>query len=138
MLWYLLLPAGALAAFAIFVFLMRARTLSSELDAELEFHAQHLLGELRPALLELNVVAGPAGTPGLIERGGPYRVSPVAAHPVAAGSRRSTLTVRPPFPAPLCDKLAADGRPSFRHRRRRRGNYWVRGRVRTRAAGSIG
>ncbi len=86
-LWYLLLPAGALAAFAVFVFLMRARTLYGELDAQLGLHAQHLLGELRPALLELDVVAGLSGNPGLTQE------------PVAFRARSGAVLFRSPaFP----------------------------------------
>jgi heavy metal sensor kinase len=66
-LWYLLLPAGALAAFAVFVFVARARTLYSELDAQLELRAQQLLGEVRPALLELDVVEALSGDRRLTE-----------------------------------------------------------------------
>src|SRR6266508_1947296 len=66
-LWYLLLPAGALAAVAVFVFVARARTLYSELDAQLELRAQQQLGEVRPALLELDVVEALSGDRRLTE-----------------------------------------------------------------------
>jgi heavy metal sensor kinase len=51
-LWYLAMTAGALAVFAVFVFVARARALDRETDAELEITAQHLIGTLQPKLLE--------------------------------------------------------------------------------------
>ena len=54
-LWYLLMLAAALAAFAVFVFTVRARTLAHEADADLEVHAHRVLSTLQPSLLELDV-----------------------------------------------------------------------------------
>lgn len=51
-LWYLLMTAGALAAFAVFVFVARERTLYREADAELALYAQRMAEDLRPKLLE--------------------------------------------------------------------------------------
>lgn len=60
-LWYLLMLGAALAAFAVFVLATRERTLYREADAELEIRAQHLVGELRPLLLELDPAGALAG-----------------------------------------------------------------------------
>jgi two-component system OmpR family sensor kinase len=54
-LWYLLMLGAALAAFAMFVFSVRAQTLYREADANLELRAQRLLRDLQPLLLELDV-----------------------------------------------------------------------------------
>jgi signal transduction histidine kinase len=51
-LWYLLMLAGALAAFATLVFVERARTLEREADADLRLVADHLVANLQPKLLE--------------------------------------------------------------------------------------
>ncbi len=51
-LWYLLMMAGALAAFAALVFVARQRTLEREADAELAIAAQRLVAALQPKLLE--------------------------------------------------------------------------------------
>jgi heavy metal sensor kinase len=56
-LWYLLMLAAALAAFAGFTFSVRAQTLNREADSDLQVRAQQLLREVRPALLELDVAA---------------------------------------------------------------------------------
>ena len=53
-LWYLLMLGGALAAFAVFVFVVRARTLYEEADAELTLQGQRVLAGIQPALLELD------------------------------------------------------------------------------------
>jgi signal transduction histidine kinase len=51
-LWYLLMTAGALAAFAVFIFVTRQRALEHEVDAELWLAAQRLVADLQPKLLE--------------------------------------------------------------------------------------
>ncbi len=61
-LWYLLMLGGALAAFAAFVFVIRAGTLYREADAELEVRAHQLLGELQPRLLELDLAGALASS----------------------------------------------------------------------------
>lgn len=56
-LWYLVMLATALAAFATFVFVIRVQTLSREADADLEIAAHRLVAAIRPALLGLDVAA---------------------------------------------------------------------------------
>src|SRR5215831_684650 len=51
-LWYLLMMAGALGAFAALVFVARQRTLAREADADLSISAQRLVAGLQPKLLE--------------------------------------------------------------------------------------
>lgn len=58
--WYLLTLGATLVAFAVFVYVVRARTLYHELDAELEVGTHRLVSELRPALLGLNPQTVPA------------------------------------------------------------------------------
>jgi two-component system, OmpR family, sensor kinase len=62
--WYLLTLGGSLAAFAVFVFVVRAHTLYRELDADLTVGLHQLASDLRPSLLELDVAASLAGQPG--------------------------------------------------------------------------
>ena len=66
-LWYLLMLGSALAAFATAVFLIRVATLSREVDAELNIHAQHLVAVLEPRLLELDPVLALANDQRLFE-----------------------------------------------------------------------
>jgi signal transduction histidine kinase len=54
-LWYLLTLAVSLTAFAAFVFLVRARTLSQELDAGLQLQATRLAADLPPILGDRDV-----------------------------------------------------------------------------------
>jgi signal transduction histidine kinase len=61
--WYLCTLGASLAAFAVFVFLVRASTLYRELDAKLEVQAHQLAAELRPALLALDVGEALAAQP---------------------------------------------------------------------------
>jgi len=51
-LWYLLIMAAALAAFATLVFIERQRTLEREADADIRLIAERLVGDLEPKLLE--------------------------------------------------------------------------------------
>lgn len=60
-LWYLLMLGGALAAFAVFVFLARQHTLYREADADLQIRTQHLIGALQPKLLGLDLEAAIGG-----------------------------------------------------------------------------
>ncbi len=53
--WYIWTLGASLTAFAVFVFIMRARTLYRELDADLEVRAHQLVDTLRPAFLSLDV-----------------------------------------------------------------------------------
>jgi len=62
-LWYLVALGAALGAFAIFVYSVRAQALRQEADADLQVHAEHLVHDLRPALLELDVADALASTP---------------------------------------------------------------------------
>ena len=66
-LWYLLMLGGALAVFATVVFLIRVQTLSRQVDAELNIHAQHLVGVLQPRLLDFDPVAALAADRRLLE-----------------------------------------------------------------------
>lgn len=87
-LWYLLMLGAALAAFAVFVLIARQRTLYREADADLEIRAQHLVGSLQPALLELDL-AGAMSADRLL-----------AEEPVAVRERSGLLIYRSPaFPA---------------------------------------
>lgn len=52
--WYVLTLGATLLAFAVFVWLVRANTLYSELDAGLEVEGHQLATDLRPALLDLD------------------------------------------------------------------------------------
>ncbi len=52
--WYLLTLGASLGAFAAFVFAMRANSLYTELDDDLEVRAHRLAAELRPALFALD------------------------------------------------------------------------------------
>ena len=54
-LWYLVMLALALAAFATFVFVTRARALYAEASAELQARAHRIVEQAKPALLDLNV-----------------------------------------------------------------------------------
>jgi two-component system, OmpR family, sensor kinase len=54
-LWYLVMLAMALAAFAAFVFAVRARSLYAEADAALIIQAHRIAEEVRPALLGLDI-----------------------------------------------------------------------------------
>ena len=71
-LWYLAILAAAVAAFAVFVFVARVRTLASETDADLSVRGEHLLTALEPALLALDpaeaLIADPrlAGEPFMV------------------------------------------------------------------------
>ena len=56
--WYLLTLGVALAGFAAFFWLVRARTLYQEFDAALEIRAHEAVADLRPALLELDPATG--------------------------------------------------------------------------------
>jgi len=56
-LWYLLMLGGAIAAFAAFVFASRGQALTREVDADLEIRAHHLLSQIQPHLLDLDVAA---------------------------------------------------------------------------------
>jgi len=51
-LWYLLIMAAALAAFATLVFIERQRTLAREADADIRLVAERLVSDLQPKLLE--------------------------------------------------------------------------------------
>ncbi|MBI4477619.1 MAG: hypothetical protein HY654_10625, partial [Acidobacteria bacterium] len=53
--WYLLTLGTTLLLFGAFVLLIRARTLSRELDAGLEVQAHQLVADLRSSLLALDV-----------------------------------------------------------------------------------
>ena len=64
-LWYLLMLGGALAAFAAFVFASRGQALSREVDADLEIRAHHLVGQMQPQFLGLDIAAALAGDPAL-------------------------------------------------------------------------
>jgi two-component system, OmpR family, sensor kinase len=87
-LWYLLMLAGALAAFAAFVFVVRARTLYEEADADLTIQAQRILAVIQPALLELDVPAALTGDQYL------------AAEPFVVRERSGAVAFRSPaFPA---------------------------------------
>jgi heavy metal sensor kinase len=87
-LWYLLMMAGALAAFAVVVFITRERTLYLEADAELEVAAQHLVAELQPTLLQLD----PAGALSVDRR--------LAERPILLRERQGAVIYRSPaFPA---------------------------------------
>jgi heavy metal sensor kinase len=55
MLWYLVMLAGALAAFAVAVYSIRAQTLNREAEADLELRAQHVARSVSPLLLELDL-----------------------------------------------------------------------------------
>lgn len=88
-LWYVAMLAAALAAFAVFVFSVRAQTLSRELDASLEIDAQRLLRDIRPALLELDVAAALADHPRL------------AAEPIVVRERTGAVVYRSPAFPPL-------------------------------------
>jgi signal transduction histidine kinase len=59
--WYLLTLGASLAGFAVFVYVVRARTLYRELDAELDEQAHRVVAALRPALLALDPGAELAG-----------------------------------------------------------------------------
>jgi two-component system, OmpR family, sensor kinase len=86
-LWYLLMLAGALAAFAAFVFVVRARTLYEEADADLTIQAQRVLAGIQPALLELDVASALAGDERMAEQ------------PFAVRERSGFVTYRSPaFP----------------------------------------
>ncbi len=61
--WYLLTLGASLAGFAVFVYLVRARTLYRELDAQLDEQAHRVVAELRPALLALDPGAELAAHP---------------------------------------------------------------------------
>ncbi len=61
--WYLCTLGASLAAFAVFVFVVRASTLYRELDAELEVRAHQLAADLRPALLDLDAGSALADHP---------------------------------------------------------------------------
>ena len=52
--WYLLTLGLTLVGFALFFWLVRARTLYQEFDAALEIRGHDVVAELRPALLELD------------------------------------------------------------------------------------
>jgi heavy metal sensor kinase len=84
MLWYLLMLASALAAFAAFVFSVRAQTLNREADASLQVRAQRLLRDLRGALLELDVASALAGDRRL------------AAEPMTVRTRSGAVVFRSP------------------------------------------
>lgn len=56
--WYLCTLGASLAAFALFVFAVRATTAYRELDADLQIRLHALVEELRPRLLALDVEAG--------------------------------------------------------------------------------
>ncbi len=86
-LWYLVMLAAALAAFAVFVFIARARTLMREADAGLQVHAYDLIAQFRPELLGLDV-------------GGALRDDPRAwAEPFVLRESWGTLVFRSPaFP----------------------------------------
>ena len=71
-LWYLLMLSSAIVAFAVFVFISRARTLYREADADLEVKASHIATELRPELLGLDVAEGIAANTNLA--GEPFAV----------------------------------------------------------------
>ncbi len=71
-LWYLLMLSSAIIAFAVFVFISRARTLYREADADLEVRASHIATELRPELLGLDVAEGIAANTNLA--GEPFAV----------------------------------------------------------------
>jgi two-component system, OmpR family, sensor kinase len=70
--WYLLTLGGSLLAFSVFVWVVRARTLYLELDAELEVRAHQAAADLRPALLALDSGARLAQDP--TARGAPLLV----------------------------------------------------------------
>jgi signal transduction histidine kinase len=53
--WYLLTLGSSLLAFAVFVFAMRAETLSREMDAGLEVRLHELSTDLRPELFALDI-----------------------------------------------------------------------------------
>lgn len=88
-LWYLLMLGGALAAFATCVFVIRAQTLSREVDAELNIRAKHLLGVLQPRLLELDPVSALADDRRLLEE------------PFVVRERSGALVYRSPAFPPL-------------------------------------
>src|SRR5476649_471560 len=60
-LWYLLMLGGAIAAFAAFVFASRGQALSREVDADLEIRAHHLVEQMQPQLLDLDIATALAG-----------------------------------------------------------------------------
>ncbi len=64
-LWYLLMLGGALAAFAVFVFSVRANALNREADDDLLAHVQQLLREVRAPILELDVAGALISDPRL-------------------------------------------------------------------------
>ncbi len=66
--WYLLTLGASLAGFAVFVYIVRARTLHRELDAELDEQAHQVVAELRPALLALDPGAELARDPRAVAR----------------------------------------------------------------------
>jgi heavy metal sensor kinase len=85
-LWYLLMLGCALAAFAVFVFSLRAKTLNREADADLQAGVQQLLRDVRPQLLELDVAGA------LRDRG-------LAAEPMIVRERSGDVVFRSPaFP----------------------------------------
>jgi heavy metal sensor kinase len=53
--WYLLMLGAALTAFAVFVFITRARTLANETDRDLALRAERIVAALQPKLLELDL-----------------------------------------------------------------------------------
>lgn len=55
--WYVLTLGASLLLFAVFVYVVRANALYSELDAGLALRGHQLLDQLRPALLSLDVSA---------------------------------------------------------------------------------
>lgn len=67
-LWYLLMLAGALVAFAVFIFLARQRALSREADADLQIDAQRLVAALQPRLLELDLAGALADSAELAQQ----------------------------------------------------------------------
>jgi signal transduction histidine kinase len=89
MLWYLLMLAGALAAFAAFVFSVRAQTLNREAETDLQLRAQSVARNLRPRLLELDVQAALADDSRLVSE------------PVAVRERSGAVVFRSPAFPPL-------------------------------------
>jgi heavy metal sensor kinase len=63
--WYLLMLGAALTAFAVFVFVMRERTLVHDADRDLALRAERIVVEIRPTLLELDLEAALAADPRL-------------------------------------------------------------------------
>jgi signal transduction histidine kinase len=88
-LWYVLMLASALAAFAVLVFVVRARTLYREMDADAEIRAHHLAASLQEAFLELDVPERLAADAGL------------AAQPAIVRTRTGDVVFQSPAFPPL-------------------------------------